>query len=244
MAHYNLGVILAGQGHFEEAITHYFEALRVRPGAWTHTNLGVALAMQGKLEEAIHHYFEALRIGPRYAYTHNNLGIALMRQGNLKEAIHHFSEALKIVPQYAEAHNNLGVALAMQGNLKEAIRHYLEALWLDPHYAKAHKNLESTLTNSENFNEAVDLVGSYATKEDARALFLYKTIGELRPDSANIIYYNIARMYAKQNNVEESVHWLKEAIERGFHDWNLLKSDKDFKNIRNSSFYQELLERS
>jgi pentatricopeptide repeat protein len=245
MAHYNLGVILAGQGKYEEAISHYSELLRLRPDdAWGHTNLGLALAMQGKLEAAIRHYREALRIGPRYAYTCNNLGIALMQQGNPNEAIQYFAEALEMDPDYTEAHNNLGVALTMQNNLTGAIRHYFEALWFDPHYAKAYMNLESLLMNPANLNEAMNLSESYVMKEEYdKALFMYRKIGDLRPVLAKRTYYAIARMYARQNNVEEAVNWLKQAIERGFNDWDLLKNDHTLETIHNSLFYQELLEK-
>lgn len=74
LAHNNLGVELVGQRKYEEAIDHYYEALRIQPGyAEAHNNLGVALAYSGRLQEAIEHIFTALRIRPEYADAHQNL---------------------------------------------------------------------------------------------------------------------------------------------------------------------------
>jgi Flp pilus assembly protein TadD len=146
LAHNNLASALARQGSPQEAISHYFEALAIKPHfAEAHYNLGNALARQGSFDEAMGHYTEALRIKPDYADAHNNLGVALTRQGRGKEAIGHYTEALRIKPNFADAHNNLGVALTRQGRGREATGHYIEALRIKPEYADARRNLERTL---------------------------------------------------------------------------------------------------
>ena len=49
MAHNNFAMVLAGDGHLDDAIAHYREAVRLRPDfAEAHSNLGVALADQGQ----------------------------------------------------------------------------------------------------------------------------------------------------------------------------------------------------
>ena len=55
------------QKRIEEAISHYYEALRIKSGfSEAHNNLGNALSDQGRLREAVSHYLEALRIKPDY----------------------------------------------------------------------------------------------------------------------------------------------------------------------------------
>jgi tetratricopeptide (TPR) repeat protein len=154
--HNNLGLALAEQRRFEEAIVHYTEALRLYPDyARAHNNSGLALAEQRRFEEAIVHYAEALRITPDFAEAHNNMGSALAGQGKLQEAIAHYAEALRIYPDYAKAYNNLGNALAMQGKLQEAIAHYAKALRMDPDYASAHNNWGNALAVQGELQEAV-----------------------------------------------------------------------------------------
>ena len=62
----------------------------------------------------------------------------------------------------------------------------------------------------------------------------------LRPDSAGAPY-NIACIYAKQNKVEDSIDWLKKAIDSGYRNWDLIKTDKKLENIRGSSYYKKII---
>jgi hypothetical protein len=54
-------------------------------------------------------------------------------------------------------------------------------------------------------------------------------------------YYNIAVLFALQNQVSESIAWLKKAIDRGYRNWELIKTDQDLANIRNSEDYKQLI---
>ena len=63
----------------------------------------------------------------------------------------------------------------------------------------------------------------------------------LQPDNA-ANYYNVAVLYALQNKVIESLAELNKAIAMGYDNWDLIKTDKDLENIRNSEGYRELVE--
>jgi len=82
----------------------------------------------------------------------------------------------------------------------------------------------------------------YSQKGDyERAMVCLKKILKIRPEDAGA-YYNIACMHSLQNDVEESIAWLKKAREKGFKNWDLLKKDKDLENVRGTLFYKELIE--
>ena len=155
-AYDNLGLALAAQGRFDEAIAGYREALRLDDGfAGTHDNLGTALAAQGRSDEAIAQFREALRRDGTFAVAHYNLGIALAARGGLDEAIAHYREAIRLSGTFAAAHNDLGLALAAEGRLDEAIAHYREALRLDDNISMAHNNLGVALGRTGRFDEAI-----------------------------------------------------------------------------------------
>jgi len=63
---------------------------------------------------------------------------------------------------------------------------------------------------------------------------------EIHPDNTSV-YYNIACLYSKQNEIQESVDWLRAAIQKGYNKWSLIKTDKDLENIRGSSGYREII---
>jgi tetratricopeptide (TPR) repeat protein len=197
VAHNHLGIALASQGELEEAMSHYAEALRIKPREpWVHSNLGIALARQGRLEEAIGHYAEALRIKPDLGKAHNNLGNALAKQGKLEEARSHFSEALRIKPDFAKAHNNLGNALAMQGELEEAMSHYSKALRVNPDYAGAHNNLGNALAMQGKLEEAMNH---------------YAEAVRISPEHAKA-HNNLGNMLAMHGRLEEAANYYSEAL--------------------------------
>ena len=151
IAHYNLGVLIAGTpGRMEEAIQHYREAARLKPDyAMAHYNLARALAeTPERVPEAIEEYRTVLRIDPASVDAHNNLGLALAGiPGRLPEAIEEYWAALGIDPASAEAHNNLGIALLhTPGRVSEAIPHFQAALRSMPDAAGIHNNLGGALS--------------------------------------------------------------------------------------------------
>jgi hypothetical protein len=65
---------------------------------------------------------------------------------------------------------------------------------------------------------------------------------KLQPDNANI-YYNIACLFAIQNDQENAIEWLRRALEKGYDRWEKIKTDPDLESIRNSSYYQIIIKR-
>ena len=64
-AEYNLGLSLAGEGRFDEALPHFQEAIRLRPGyADAYLNIGVIQALRGNLDGASANFTRVLEIQP------------------------------------------------------------------------------------------------------------------------------------------------------------------------------------
>ena len=64
----------SARAFLSEAISHYYQAVRIRPGyAMAHYNLGDLLATQGRIDEAIHHLSEAIRLRPDLGAAHDSL---------------------------------------------------------------------------------------------------------------------------------------------------------------------------
>jgi len=146
LAHNNLGVPLDKQGRHGEAIKHYQEALRIKPGwAEAHYNLGMAKTGQGKFEEAIEAYSESIRLRPNFPKAHNNMANVLLSLGRVDSAIEHYLEAIKDRPDYANAHSNLGIALMRKGYVDDSILHFRAALRINPDDARISRNLDQAL---------------------------------------------------------------------------------------------------
>ena len=261
-AHNNLGLALERAGDIKEATHHYVKALRINPHyAEAHYNLGNALAHQGDFENAIHQYAEALRISPDFAEAHNNLGNVLFSQRKLKEAIRHYAEALRLEPDHTQAHHNVEKASAALTKIEKDIAKTQKALKGNPENPALHCKLGALWYSKGASDKAIAeyrkalaikpesiqalyslaMVYTVATREYDKALpLLYKTI-ELQPDMMQA-YYGIASLYARQHKSEDSIAWLRKAVERGFNNWELLKTDKCWESIRASSYYQTLIQ--
>jgi tetratricopeptide (TPR) repeat protein len=196
-AHNNLGLVLAGRGQIDEAITHFQKALEIKPDlVEAHNNLGWALGRRGQVDAAIAHYKEALKIKPDDAETHNNLGNALAHRGQSGEAIAHYEEALKIKPDHELAHYNLGVALAGCGQVDAAIAHFQQALKIKPDDVEAHNNLGIALARRGQVGAAI------AHYEEAL---------KIKPDD-ELAHYNLGLALSQQGEYAAAIVQLREAI--------------------------------
>lgn len=225
--------------HWENSIKLYKHTVKATPdNPLMYVNLGITLHEKGRFDEAVSSYLEALRIRPNYGKAHYRLGFALDRQGKVDEAISHYSEALRIKSNYDKGYYHLGMsesikaryylgnALIQQERFKEAVNHFSEMLRKEPGNAEVHFKLGFALAKLERFKEAIS---HYS--ETVRSDSHFGTVAS----------YNIACIYSIQNKIKESISWLKKAIEKGYNNWNLIKTDKELENIRGSSYYKELI---
>ncbi len=237
-AHNNLGNALLQKGNVNDAITHYQEALQIKPDyAEAYNNLGNALFQKGNVDEAIVHFQKALQIKPDYAEAHDNLGNALFQQGNVDEAITHYQRALQIKPDDAKAHNNLGSALFQKGKVDEAIVHYQKALQIEPDDAKAHSNLGNALLQKGNSDEAIvhyqkalqitpddaeaqnNLAWVLATCPQAslrngnQAVELARRANQLTGDGNPVVLGTLAAAYAEAGRFPEAVETAQRALQ-------------------------------
>ena len=197
MAHYNLGIVLNGQGDADKAIVHYRQAVELRPSyAEAHYNLGRLLAEKGRFDEAIVHYGKALEINPADAEAHNNLGATLFANGRLDEAIAHYRKALAIQPDYADASCNLASALLSNGDLDGAIGYYSACLAILPNQTEAQYNLASALFKTGRMDEAIGH---------------YQKVLELRPESADA-RANLGSIFLAKGRVQDAIAQYRDVL--------------------------------
>ncbi len=178
-AHNNLGIALAKQEKFEEAIAQFTEAFRLDPEyAEAYYNCGVAFAGRKEYEESISLYHRAIQLKPHYPDAYDSWGHALAHQGNIEQAIPFYIQALRIKPDFLLArhhleksvtilrkelesspknpqlHNALGVGLAGLWNFEEAFSHFEEALRIQPQSVQTHNNWGVALADHGNLPEA------------------------------------------------------------------------------------------
>ena len=172
MAFNNLGNLLYSQGHVDEAIADYNEALRINSALpEAHSDLASALLHQGQIDQAVAQLQAALKINPKSAEAHLNMGVALSMEGRFDQGVAEYRTALRIEPNYVNARVDLGFALFQQGRIEDAAAEYWAALSLDPRSALAHYHLGNALLADGKGGEAIAQVEQALELEPGNAAF-------------------------------------------------------------------------
>ena len=262
-ARMSLGVALKDSGKLDEAIEEWLHVLRIEPEhARANYNLGVAMTKKGKNDEAIAYFTKAVQGQEDFADAHNNLGSVLIQDGKVDAAIYHFQETLRIDPDHVDARNNLVKARRILKVVEYDIATLKGLQQKEPdnpiHFFKlgnlyydigrwndAADEFEKTIELAPDFIQAVNNLG-LAYKRQAKyekALLTFQTMIKNWPEIP-AVYYNIACVYALQNDVDASIEWLSKAISNGYNNWELIKTDRDLENIRETTAYKELVKKN
>jgi Flp pilus assembly protein TadD len=143
LAHLNLGVDMAAEGHYPEAARELFTSIEENPDQpHARNSLGGVLFTMGRRDEALEQFTQAIRLEPGNAEAHGNFGNALVEVGRIDDAIRELNTALKLNPGMATAYYGLGRVLVMQGRAQDAVTYFNEALRINPGFAAARAELE------------------------------------------------------------------------------------------------------
>jgi tetratricopeptide (TPR) repeat protein len=254
----NLGVVYMKLGKADGAIQAFKDALQVRPNlVFSRVHLGNLLLGKGESDQAISQCSEALRIDPQNAEAYACLGKAYRNKSDLPKAAESFRKAAQLGSIEAEnSLRNLGrdttgtadggaglereiqadpgnpgpyLKLAalkqQQGDAEGALTAYRKALSIKPDSVAALYGMVLIHAGRQEYGQAIELLQSMRT---------------IQPDNPEN-YYNLACMYARWNRPDEAISWLKQALDHGFANIDLIRKDPDLAGIRDTQFVKGLL---
>ncbi|KAG1936915.1 protein O-mannosyl-transferase TMTC2 [Pimephales promelas] len=152
---YNLGKLLHEQGHQEEAISVYKEAIQKMPR----------------------------QFAPQSLY--NMIGEAYMRLNKLTEAEHWYKESLRSKPDHIPAHLTYGKLLAMTGQKTEAEKFFLKAIELDPTKGNCYMHYGQFLLEDSRLLEAAEMAEKAAQLDSEEFDVVFSAAHMLRQASLN-----------------------------------------------------------
>ena len=136
--HYNQGVILENQDHFEQAIEKYRQAIEIDPNYWgALQNLGLLLRQQSEAEAALEMIRRAVALRPEYEDSLLPFGDLLRSTGRLDAALGTFQQ-VAANSNGATAHLGIGQVYERMGSDDEAATAFEQAMILEPELAKPH----------------------------------------------------------------------------------------------------------
>ncbi|HEX3952330.1 MAG TPA: tetratricopeptide repeat protein [Stellaceae bacterium] len=154
--HHVLGLVLARQARFDEALTSYDAALALQPdNSLALVNRGNALLAAGKPGKALLSYDRALTAAPAYPDALTGRAAALQRLDRLDEALASSEAALSLQPQHRDALINRGKILHDLRRFDEALAAHDRALVEAPGDPQPRCNRGATLHALSRHEEAL-----------------------------------------------------------------------------------------
>jgi len=183
-AHYDAGVKLQDQGHTEQAIKEFDEAIRIDPKlSDARVRRGDAYLKAGHFEKARQDYDEAVLMGYQTAQVYNQRGLAYLNNNQHMKAMESFNLANQVGPDFGGAYYNRGLthySMVMdnpEDKAQEMVKELDQAIHLAPTReayvlrAKAYSQLGEWELVVDDLNEAIRLepgfIGDYMARGDA-----------------------------------------------------------------------------
>jgi tetratricopeptide (TPR) repeat protein len=173
----------------------------------------------------------------------NKIGVAYHHMFAMDQARRYYQMALAINPNYPDALNNLAAVYHGQKDYRQAERTYKQALKFAPGAAITYCNLGTAYFADEKYKPGM---AAYA-----KALALNPHV--LDPGQVQIVdesssrrqlvavNYYLAKTYATAGKMEESLGYLRKALEAGFRDRKHLMKDKEFAALRTTPEFHQLI---
>ncbi len=138
----NLGIVLAREGHNDEAVQSFQHALQIDPDfVIALVNLGNVYRQQKRWDDAKRVLERAVELDPDDADANYGLGMVFAQLNDTDGAYDHLQKALAARPAYPEALNNLGVLYLRTNRQEDAEKSFQESIRIAPAYDQPYLNL-------------------------------------------------------------------------------------------------------
>jgi tetratricopeptide (TPR) repeat protein len=194
--------------------------------------------------DALDYYHAALAKKPHDASLWNKVGITELMMQRYNEAKKSFERAIKSDHEFANAYNNLGVVLYESKKYGAAVKQYEKAIARDSSSASFFSNLGAAYFSKREFDPAVAAY-QHALEIDPEVFMRTSRTGVQAqlpsPEDRARYNYTVAKLYAKMGLSDQSLEYLKKAIEAGYKDLKNVYKDAEFAELRKSPRFTELM---
>jgi len=194
--------------------------------------------------DALDYYHAALNKKANDAHLLNKIGITELMMQRYREARKAFEHAIKSNREYADAYNNLGVVFYEGKNYGAAVKQYEKAIAVDSTSASFFNNLGAAYFSKRQFDHAVAAY-QHALELDPE-VFERTSRGGVQaqlpsPEDRAHYDYTVAKLYAKMGLSEQSLEYLRKAMEGGYKDLKNVYKDVEFVELRKNPRFTELM---
>lgn len=194
--------------------------------------------------DALDYYRAALKKEPNSSRLLNKIGISQLQMQHYREAKKSFDQSIKADRNFADAYNNLGVVYYEDRRYSAAVKEYRRAIAIDGNSASFFSNLGAALFSKKEFDAAVSAY-QHALQIDPDVFMRSSRAGVQAqlpsPEDRARYDYTVAKLYAKMGFSDQSLEYLKKAMEEGYKDFNNVYKDVEFAELRKDKRFTELV---
>jgi len=217
-------------------------------------------------DKAIESGLKALLYDPTLAEAYAALALAYMSRKSLDEALEAGHKSIELDPNNFTAYWILGRIFHLADRDREAVEMHKKAIALNPDFHTAYGDLRVVYErlgeqelHDEILNTLLEAYPRYLSQhpDDARSHIYYAIdlaqVGrtdEARSEAArglelspgdSLMMYNGACFYSRIGEKRLAIDSLKNSVAAGLEDYEWIKRDPDFDNIRNEPEYMEIM---
>jgi len=194
--------------------------------------------------DARDYYRAALVKEQNSARLFNKIGMTEIMMQHYAEARKSLQQAIKADRKFADAYNNLGVVYYETGKYRAAVKEYRKAIAIDGKSASFFNNLGAALFSRKEFEPAIAAY-QHALELDPDVLGRSSRAGVQAqlpaPEDRAHYDYTVARLYAKMGLSDQSLEYLRKAMEEGYKDFKNVFKDEEFAQLRKDKRFTELV---
>jgi len=194
--------------------------------------------------DALDYYRAALSKNPKNAPLLNKICRTQLMMQRWRDAKNSCELAIKVDRKLADPYSNLGVALYEEKKYGAAIKQYRKAIALDNTSASFFNNLGAALFSKKEF-EAAAAAYQHALELDPDVFGHSSRTGVQAqlpsPEDRARYDYTVAKLYAKMGYSDQSIEYLKKALEEGYKDFKNVYKDMEFAELRKDKRFTELV---
>jgi Tfp pilus assembly protein PilF len=194
--------------------------------------------------DAIDYYRAALAKSPNDARILNKVCRTQLMMTRWHEAEKSCAHSIRADRNFADPYNNLGVAMYGELKFRAAIRQYEKAITLDASSASFFSNLGAAYFARKDFDKAASAY-QHALELDPDVFARSSRAGvqaQLPSPYDRARYdYTVAKLYAKMGLSDQSLEYLKRAMEEGYKDFKNVYKDEEFATLRKDRRFTELM---
>jgi|SRR5882672_23771 len=206
---------------------------------------GDALKGEKAYLDALDYYRAALGKHPTNpSHLYNKAGITELLLTRLRDARKDFEKSIKYDRRFADAYNNLGVIHYMEKRYGKAISQYNKAIELRPDGASYYSNLGTAYFSRKDFDKA-SAAYTQAVQLDpeifARTSHNGIAAQMSSPEDRARFNYMLAKLFAKSGRLDDSLQFLRHAMEDGYPQIEDVFKDEDFATLRKDPRFDQLM---